>query len=349
MKFAKRVYWIAQIIGWAIYVFISFAANYLSDKQEISMKSLIIALSFATMGILLTHCMRYVMLRFRWLEMPFLKLAPRMSLLMLCIAFLLVNTEALIGWMFNNRPFDYFIEQYQNSFFYLNMLGAILLLILWNGIYLTYYFFNKSYFQEMDNLRLQSSQNEIELKNLKSQLNPHFLFNSLNSIRALVEIDPELAKKTITKLSNLLRTSLISGKKDTISIKEELALVANYLDLEKVRFEDRLMVDFQIDKTVENTEIPPFIIQILAENAIKHGISREIEGGKVTIEVARDANDLILRVTNTGKLKNELSETGIGIENTKSRLKLMYKSNAHFHIFEKDNTVVSEVIIKHIL
>ncbi len=336
-------------MGWTIYVCISFAANYLTDKQEISMKSLIIALSFAVMGILLTHCMRYVMLRFRWLELPFLKLAPRLSLLMLCIAFLLVNSEALIGWTFNNRPFDYFIEQYKNSFFYLNMLGAILLLILWNGIYLTYYFFNKSYFQEMDNLRLQSSQNEIELKNLKSQLNPHFLFNSLNSIRALVEIDPKLAKKTITKLSNLLRTSLISGKKDTISIKEELTLVANYLDLEKVRFEDRLMIDFHIDKTVENIEIPPFIIQILAENAIKHGISREIEGGKVTIEVTRDANDLIMRVTNTGRLKNEISETGIGIENTKSRLELMYKSNANFHIFEKDNTVISEVIIKHIL
>lgn len=349
MRFAKRIYWIAQIIGWTIYVFISFAANYLSNKQELSVQSLVIALSFAVIGIFLTHCMRFVMLRFKWLDMPFLKLAPRMSLLITVIAFLLVNTETFIGWIAHNRPLDYFIHQYKSSLFYLNMLGAMLLLVLWNGIYLTYYFFNKAYFQEMDNLRLQSSQKEIELKNLKTQLNPHFLFNSLNSIRALVEIDPKLAKKTITKLSNLLRTSLVIGNKDTIAIREELALVANYLDLEKIRFEDRLMVDFQIDNTLQNIEIPPFIIQILAENAIKHGISREIKGGKVSIEISHDKKDLILRVTNTGKLNTEASDSGIGLENTKSRLALMYKEQANFRIFEKDNTVISEVIIKNIL
>ena len=346
MKSEQKLYWLAQIIGWTTYVLISFMANYLNNSENISLNFLVMALAFALFGILLTHTMRNVMLRKKWLELPFWKLAPKVVLLMLAIAFLLVNVETTIRWILKISPLSDFITQFRSTAFYLNMVGALMLLILWNGIYFTYYFFNKAYFQEMDNLRLQSSQNEIELKNLKSQLNPHFLFNSLNSIRALVEIDPNLAKKTVTQLSNLLRSSLISGKKDTISIGEELAIISDYLSLEKIRFEDRLQITFQVDETLKEIEIPPFIVQTLVENAIKHGVSKEIKGGEIGISVQQHKKELILSVVNTGKLSNTVSETGIGIENTKRRLALMYKNDASFRLYEDNGKVISEISIK---
>ncbi|MBN9294383.1 MAG: histidine kinase [Flavobacteriia bacterium] len=349
MNGTKKVYWFAQISGWTTYAFISYLANYLDKGNLLHYSFMLMVISFSLSGLLLTHWMRHLMIRFQWLELPFSKLIPRLSVLILIIAFLLVNTEALIACLFENRSLTYLYKQFSSIPFYLNMLGAILLLILWNGIYFTYYFFNKAYLKEIDNLRLQSSQNEIELKNLKSQLNPHFLFNSLNSIRALIEFDPELAKKTVTQLSNLLRTSLVSGKKDTITIGEELEIVKNYLDLEKIRFEDRLRVTMQIQEGLEKLEIPPFILQMLAENAVKHGISKEINGGELEIQIVRDRETLYLYVKNTGKLRNEAADTGIGIENTKRRLALMYKEGASFRIYEEDGKVISEIIIKHVI
>lgn len=347
MRGAKKIYWFAQIAGWASYAFLSFFANYINKSG--SSDFLLMALTFATSGLLITHAMRSCMIYAKWLDMPFKKSSYRITALVIISSFLLVNAEFFIRWIFNDNSATALRDQFGAASFYMSWLGAFLLLVLWNGIYFTYYFFNKSYFQTMDNLRLQSVQREIELKNLKSQLNPHFLFNALNSIRALVEIDPNMAKKSITQLSNLLRSSLLSGKKDTITIGEELEIVKNYLNLEKIRFEDRLTVLYNIDETLLKFEIPPFIIQTLSENAIKHGVSKKIEGGIVKIEVLDENSKLTLRVSNTGALNTEKSETGIGLDNTLKRLDLMYKQDASFQIFEDNGMVVSVVTIKNVL
>lgn len=187
MRGSKRVYWVAQIIGWGLYAFLSFfTGGYMKEDDSFSFVFFQKAILFALSGLLITHEMRSFMLRLGWLDLPFMKASSRIFLLVMFSAFGLVNSEYIIRWSYNDYPFSVLLQHYGTAPFYISWLGAFLLLVFWNAIYFTYYFFNKFYFQAMDNLRLQSVQHEIELKNLKSQLNPHFLFNSLNSIRALI-------------------------------------------------------------------------------------------------------------------------------------------------------------------
>ena len=219
------------------------------------------------------------------------------------------------------------------------------MVLFWNALYFTYHFFSKSRKQEINNLSLEASRNEIELKNLRTQLNPHFLFNSLNSIRALIEIDPSKAKASVTTLSNLLRKSLMFGKLNLVPLSEEIEMVSNYLDLEKVRFEERLTVKWELDDQLNSFMIPPFSVQMLVENAIKHGISSLIEGGEIAIKTIKSDDEISITIENSGTLKTEI-DLGIGIENTRRRLDLQYNGKAKFHLVEKDNKVISSITFK---
>src|SRR5690606_38237133 len=125
----------------------------------------------------------------------------------------------------------------------------------------------------------QAVKNEIELNRLISQLNPHFVFNSMNSIRALIDEDPKLAKQAVTELSNVLRNFLLMGKKTMVAFSEELKMVKDYLSLEKIRFEEKLQIIIKVDDDCMNFLVPPLMIQTLVENGIKHGTSKLPEGG----------------------------------------------------------------------
>lgn len=301
---------------------------------------------FALSGLLLTNGMRTVFLRYKWLNLSFVSLLPRLIITVITVAFLMVESEAVIAFVFKQQPFSYIYEQIFSIGFFFNMLSASLLLILWIGLYFTYHFFNKSYTQELDNLRLENSRNEFEMINLKKQLNPHFLFNSLNSIRALVTEDSNLAKEAITKLSSLLRTFLITNKQDTIPLSEEIKIVKDYLALEKIRFEDRLNVKVYIEDELYLLEVPPLILQTLVENAIKHGISKEVKGGLIAVQVYERDNAYYLVVENTGRLSNEISETSVGHQNIMRRLSILYKDKASFQIYEEEGKVISKITIR---
>ena len=133
---------------------------------------------------------------------------------------------------------------------------------------------------KLDKIRLESLVKELELKTIKSHINPHFIFNALNSIRALVDENPERARTAITELSNILRSSMQAEKIEMAPLERELNIVKDYLELEHIRFEDRLMVEYDIDEDTLDQEIPPMMLQTLVENAIKHGISKQISGAR---------------------------------------------------------------------
>jgi LytS/YehU family sensor histidine kinase len=209
---------------------------------------------------------------------------------------------------------------------------------------MTYHLFHKNRKQELAFVELRASQIEMELKNLRNQLNPHFLFNALNSIRALIQEDPEKSKEAITRLSGVLRGSLQMGKKSLVTLTEEKQLVEDYLQLEKIRFEERLSYKME-DQTKEDWLIPPFCVQTLAENAIKHGISKLAKGGEVIISFEEIENALNVIVLNTGKLEKTEGD-GIGLENVRQRLHFQFCENAYFHIQQKENFVESKIVIK---
>lgn len=342
---ARRTYWLAQVGGWALLSLLIFSASTFSN-QSIDLKMIVISTScFFVLGIMLTHLMRYFFIAMGWLNMRLSSLIPRVLITSIVVAAIMSFLNMLVSHIVSRIPFQFSVVEFS-----LNVAATLVFFILWNSVYFTFHFFQRSREQEVNNLQLTASHNEIELKNLRSQLNPHFLFNSLNSIRALIDIEPHRAQENITKLSNLLRKSLIIGSEQLVPLEEELSIVQDYLDLEKVRFEERLEIVQEIDPEIVHLLIPPFILQTVVENALKHGVSQLIEGGTVWIRTKKQADSVILEVENSGTLRSIRKDSiGIGIANTLRRLELQYKGKARFELKQNTpKTVIAIIEIKDI-
>jgi len=179
---------------------------------------------------------------------------------------------------------------------------------------------------------------EAELRALKSQVNPHFIFNSLNSLRSLIDEDPRRARLAVTQLANLLRYSLQSGQMETVSFEQELQVVQDYLALEQVRFEDRLHLRLDIAEDTLSLQIPPMLLQTLAENAIKYGIAQQPAGGEIAISAQRDKGLFRIQVSNPGTLApsggQPGSSTGLGIKNALDRLRLLFGERASLELIQ---------------
>ncbi|MEI7964194.1 MAG: histidine kinase [Chitinophagaceae bacterium] len=221
---------------------------------------------------------------------------------------------------------------------------TIILSSLWFLLYLFWHFFNKNRKDQLDKLKLETTVKELELKTIKSHINPHFIFNSLNSIRALVDENPERARTAITELSNILRSSMQAEKSETVTLQRELDIVKDYLALEHMRFEERLRVTFNIAPETLNAPVPPMMLQTLVENAIKHGISKQVHGGDVIVTSCFNNHNLELMVKNTGSLSAVINEDGFGIKSTQDRLNLMYQGKAVFEIRNTHEEMVESKI-----
>jgi LytS/YehU family sensor histidine kinase len=220
-----------------------------------------------------------------------------------------------------------------------------LLFFIWSLIYFVYHYVAKSRKQQLDTLQLESLVKELELKTIKAHINPHFIFNSLNSIRALVDENPERARQAITELSNILRSSMQADKSESVSMERELNIVKDYLALENMRFEDRLRIQYEIDKNTLALPVPPMMLQTLVENAIKHGISKQIQGGVIRIVSELKDNFHQLSVQNTGYLNGYTNSEGFGLSSTTNRLSLLYGNKAKFEIKQAEPTLVEATVL----
>ncbi len=216
---------------------------------------------------------------------------------------------------------------------------------LWNVIYFVFHYFQNYKRAEINSLRYLAASKESELNSLKAQLNPHFIFNCMNSIRALIDENPDKAKQAVTQLSNILRSTLLIEKNKQIPLKDEINLVNDYLNLEKIRFEERLNYEIHIHDEANAILIPPFIIQTQVENAIKHGISKLPGKGKINVEAKRDGAHLKISIANTGKLSAEQPLTGVGFKNSIQRLELLYGSAGTISINEEHEVVLVTIKI----
>jgi len=172
---------------------------------------------------------------------------------------------------------------------------------------------------------------EAELKALRAQLNPHFLFNSLNSISALTTVDAKRAREMCVLLSDFLRKSLRLGERATVKLSEELDLVKNYLAIEQIRFGERLRVEWEVDPSIESAEIPTLLLQPLVENAIKHGIAQVMEGGTIRIAATVRGAFAEIHVDNPVDADAEAPQgLGIGLRQVKQRLQGRYGGRTYF-------------------
>ena len=172
------------------------------------------------------------------------------------------------------------------------------------------------------------------------------MFNSLNSIKSLVIENPKIARRAIDLLSNILRSSLYEKDGSLISIKDELGLVKDYVELEKVRFEERLNMSIIMDDDLEGYMIPLLSIQLLVENAIKHGIDKRINGGTIMLSIVEKDRQLVTVVQNPGLIADHGEGRGIGIKNLTKRLLLQYNGEASFSLknISKDQVAATLII-----
>lgn len=182
--------------------------------------------------------------------------------------------------------------------------------------------------------KLKTETVQAQYTALKNQMQPHFLFNSLNSVTELIESDRSNAAKMTQQLSDLYREILENSKQTTASLKSEISIVRKYLELEKVRFGDRLNFEINISEDSREVYLPSLILQTLVENSIKHGISKLVDGGEVLVNVRKEGENLFqVSIENSGEtLASNLGSGGTGLENTISRLSLLYGDTHGFNI-----------------
>lgn len=333
---SKRFYWLAQFIGWTAYCGLLTLSVYTNDPSHIDSVFFFNIMVIIVSGVSVTHLQRFMFLKLGWLSFKLPRLIPRLILSSFFFSILIAIVDLTTDYLSNVNSIKE--NPLEVSDVIVNVFSILLLVLFWNAIYFTFHFFQQSRSQEVHNLELKASNRESELKNLRSQLNPHFLFNSLNSIRALITVEPEKAKASITTLSNLLRQSLVLGRENLVALESEVDLAKSYLELEKVRFEERLTIEWEIVAGLENFQIPPFTLQMLVENAIKHGISNLRDGGIVCVRIYEGDTTIFIEVKNSGNLE-EVVDLGVGIENIKQRLMLQYGEGASFELKEENNFV----------
>ncbi|MDQ3798971.1 MAG: histidine kinase [Acidobacteriota bacterium] len=234
-----------------------------------------------------------------------------------------------------NRQFATFLEAYQ-FFVFVNLHLSILIYWCVLGIKYTVSYYQKYRERELQTSQLQARLAMSRLQVLKMQLHPHFLFNTLNAISELIYKDPESAERMIGDLSDLLRMSFQNLEVQEITLKQELEFLRKYLEIEQMRFHDRLKVEMKIAPETLDAQVPNMILQPLVENAIKHGLAPRSEGGKIEIDAQRSNGHLQITVSDDGigvpfnDVEN-LPE-GVGLSNTRKRLRHLYGEQHKFDL-----------------
>jgi hypothetical protein len=342
--YKSKLYWIIQLSCWGIYV--TYAALGIFYYQPNAIAVLSTALINFVFLISSTHIYRLIVRHWN------IEALPWYQFLVYPVTGNLIITTLLC--IFNGYFLDFgkiFSPQHDSEiwYYFLQFLDTFRFLMPWFIFYHGIKFAEKAIKNERDKIETQMQLKVAELDNLKNQLNPHFLFNSLNSIRSLTLTDPKMAREATTKLSDLLRISLTYTDNQYTTLEDELKLVKDYLSLEKIRFEERLNYRVDINKDLLNVLIPPMSLQLLAENAVKHGVSRIKKGGEISVFAQKKGEYIIFGVKNTGTLsltngKNH-HRRGIGLDNLRKRLELNYGEENGFKIFTENNLVISEICI----
>lgn len=332
----NKIFWVCQIVGWGAYILLN--SIFISGQKNFKPIYIVSFSLTGLLGFLLSTIFRNVIHKYQWYKLPIQKLLHKVIIANFIKGIILILVITAFNISFNvGHKEDYNLF---NLFFF--TLNATLLFFMWSVVYFSIHFFENYKKAQIETLLYESAVKDFELKSLKSQLNPHFIFNAMNSIRSLIEENPIKAKDAITKLSNLMRYTLKIERTEKVPLLEEIETIKDYLELEKIRFEERLDYEIDIDKNSERIEIPPMMIQTLVENGIKHGISKATNGGKLKIKTHLNNGHLVIDILNPGKVDIISLENskGFGIKNTKQRLSLIYDDKANFKLENVDNNFV---------
>jgi len=330
-------YWAYQAFYWGIFAAIGLGINLINGGN--ARKQVISHILFFFYSIGLTHVFRKQIQRWRFRQPSAIRMRLWLFAGVLVVSFIQTVLVISIDIALNGRRAGDWPRVAVVALGWGMYIGTLV----WTVVYVR---ITERRAQEQREAKMQMALRGAELRALEAQVNPHFLFNCLNSIRGLVVENPARAQDMITRFAALLRYNLNRDRQHTVPFAEEAEIVADYLALESVRFEGRLRVQVTVDPEAKVVHVPPMILQALVENALKHGIARRPNGGDLEIRAAASNGKLTLQVTNSGELgPAQPGDTQLGLKNIRERLHLLYGDRANLSLQNGDGIVVAKVEI----
>lgn len=340
------MYWKCQLLFWGL-TSLYWAYNGFTGTSFSWVLAIIHFVADLLIYISVSHGYRIISKKNNWhtlnVQQVLIRIVPAIIILGFAFMVLTITKNYLIRYSFQPGYSELF-SQHFNRFGLTTFVTGCRLMAIWILAYYGYHFTQREITVIKENARLAYAAKEAAFNNLSAQLNPHFFFNSLNSIKALVLENPYAARRAIDLLSDLLRTALDTKDSKLISLKEEIVLTKDYLELESIRFEDRLKTIIDVDDSLSNILILPLSIQVLVENAIKHGIAQRKEGGAIQIKIEKKDSFLYISIQNPGNL-GAIKPNGVGLRNLTERLQLQYNGRAIFKISQEPHEMVLATLI----
>jgi signal transduction histidine kinase len=326
------LYWKCQIGGWTAMTLWSLGIS--TALGTLTLEGVAAIMWVSAVGLLGTHLFRPIMKRGEWTRLSPARLIPRVALGI----FVIGTSMGILSIPFilpripdGANPFHFIIS---------NVVGSWFAILGWMLLYFSYHFRTQTREARQKEWELRVAMRENELRTLRAQLNPHFLFNSLNNLRGLISECPERAQDAVTHLAALLRYTLHLSQSPTVTLEQELDGVRNYLALEKIRFEERLRDEVEVDSHLLDQAIPPMLLQNLLENALKHGIARRRDGGVVSLRITEVDGRVTIRVTNPGRLVEHDGRKRVGLTNAREQLRLLFDDDAHVELRQETKDMV---------
>ena len=336
---SQLVYWIFQLTGWGLFTVSRFVGAVV--VLELPWMRLALELLFVdAVGLGLSHLLRDFVRRHNWSALPFRRLSWRVVISAFVLGTPLGIVTQFTGLSALHDPA--FLKPYAPAISFqfslsasvaIEIVNSAVLYIIWLTVYFTAIAVREHRSAQFKQSELARALQLAELRLLKSQLNPHFLFNALNTVRSLIADNPARAQSAVTRLANTLRYTLSSRQDELVTLSQEFDIVADYLELETMRFEDRLRVENHVPDDAVGVHIPVMLLQTLVENAIKHGIAELPAGGLLRISAVVQNEILILEVENPRPpTPIRTAHEGVGLRNARDRLRLLFGARASLEL-----------------
>lgn len=342
MENRNRFFWLLQAGGWIGYALVNYIGSLMHEMRDIY--TLIIILG-AYAGFLLTIPLRYFYRRIWELAPPLMVLIAIVASYVISVLWAVIDNATYWEiYKFGFRP--------DSPFFYLkNSLAKFYIILSWSGLYFGIKYYQMLQEEKQKALLASSMAHQAQLKMLRYQLNPHFLFNTLNAISTLILIkDSDKANKMVNKLSRFLRFSLDNDPIKKVRLEKEIDALLLYLDIEKVRFDEQLEVTIDLSEETKQALVPSLICQPLIENSIKYAIA-QVEGiGKVGIRSKKVGDDLEIAISDNGpELESDpnklFRKEGVGLNNIQQRLQSLYGKNFVFNMSKNEGSGLCVTIV----
>jgi histidine kinase len=332
---ASRSYWLCQLGGWGLYSALQLSAGAFLMHLPWVRVSIELAILNGT-GMIFTHRLHAYIRVHNWSSYGLRSLVPRIAVasLLLALPLGIISPLASVSSLQSSesliRELAPDIQLHFGALIRVShqWMSWTALFAVWLVIYFVALSIRRRRNAELRQSELARSLQQAELRLLKAQLNPHFLFNALNTVRSLIPDDPKVAQVVVTRFANTLRYALSAGQHEIVPLSKELEIIRDYLQIESLRFEDRLSVDYSVSEEAAAVGIPSMLLQTLVENAIKHGIAQLPRGGRIKVAAVVRAGVLLLEVTSSRPTGVVPMRGGIGLHNSAERLRLIFGPSA---------------------